>query len=282
MEGSHCYSPPSGCEFPSLTLPVAEYGHSPGVNCSVTGGFVYRGKSYAGLWGIYFYGDFCSGRIWGLRRTDSGWETQQLLDTMSGITTFGEDEAGEIYMADSAGNVWQITDAAGITAVRVVPILVDTNGEGGARFSSELTLGNRGTTTASLRLDYTAANSLGASGTGTASETLGPGRQLVLPNALDWLRRKGLPIPLPPGQGGTLRVTFSGLSSGDAAYALARTTAPPATGPGRAGMAYAAARLDEAITGRVWLFGLRHDAADRSNLALVNAGTAGTNVAMSR
>jgi glucose/arabinose dehydrogenase len=274
MEGNHCYNPPSGCQIPGLTFPVVEYDHSGG-NCSVTGGFVYRGRSYAGLWGIYFYADFCSGRIWGLRPTASGWETTELLKTISQITTFGEDEAGEVYMADSLGNVWQIADTAGITAVRIVPILLDTNGASGARFSTELTLGNRGTTTAALRLDYTAADALGASGSGTAGMTLGPGRQVVLSSALDWLRSQGLQIPLPPGQGGTLRVTFSNLSSADAAYALARTATPSAAGSGRAGMAYPAARLDEAITGRVWLHGLRHNAADRSNLALVNAGTAG-------
>lgn len=95
MEGTHCYIP--SCNTTGLVLPVAEYGHSQG--CSVTGGVVYRGPD-SGLQSIYFYGDYCSGRIWGLVRQGGTWLSQELLDTNLNITSFGEDEAGNIYVTD--------------------------------------------------------------------------------------------------------------------------------------------------------------------------------------
>lgn len=106
MEGSTCFANPS-CSSAGLTLPVAEYLHGSG-DCSVTGGYVYRGSN-AALRGIYFYGDFCSGRIWGLRRNGAVWENQLLSDTTLSISTFGEDEAGELYVADYAtGEIYRI------------------------------------------------------------------------------------------------------------------------------------------------------------------------------
>ena len=102
MEGAHCY--PSGpCDQTGLVLPVAEYEHSLG--CSVTGGMVYRGSDSPSLEGIYFYGDYCSGRIWGLLRDGGRWHEKLLLDTNLTITSFGEDEAGNVYVADFWGGV---------------------------------------------------------------------------------------------------------------------------------------------------------------------------------
>jgi glucose/arabinose dehydrogenase len=106
MEGSRCFAAPA-CSSVGLTLPVAEYLHGSG-DCSVTGGYVYRG-SIAALRGIYFYGDFCSGRIWGLRRNGADWENRLLSDTALSISTFGEDEAGELYLADYlSGDIYRI------------------------------------------------------------------------------------------------------------------------------------------------------------------------------
>lgn len=100
MEGLHCYQ--AGCQMQGLTLPVAEYSHEAG-GCSVTGGFVYRGRLSPGLRGLYLYGDYCSGRIWGLERQGDGWNNRQLLASGFTIPTFGEDEGGEVYVAN-AGN----------------------------------------------------------------------------------------------------------------------------------------------------------------------------------
>ncbi|MBI5056017.1 MAG: PQQ-dependent sugar dehydrogenase [Nitrospirae bacterium] len=98
MEGSRCFLSP-GCSTGGLVLPVAEYSHSAG-ECSVTGGMVYRGPGFASLQGVYFFGDFCSGIIRGIRRSGTNIENAALLDTGLGISTFGEDEAGNIYVAD--------------------------------------------------------------------------------------------------------------------------------------------------------------------------------------
>ena len=92
---------------PRIIPPVAEYSHALG--CSVTGGYVYRGPGNAAMQGIYFYGDYCTGRIWGLQNA-GGWQTQQLAQPSINISTFGEDEAGNLYVASySTGAIFQIT-----------------------------------------------------------------------------------------------------------------------------------------------------------------------------
>jgi hypothetical protein len=101
MEGNHCYEPEANCNDGSLVLPILEYGHSLG-ECSITGGYRYRGSKNPRLYGLYIYGDFCSGRIWGAVEAGSGqWNTTELLDKDFLISAFGEDEAeaGEIYVA---------------------------------------------------------------------------------------------------------------------------------------------------------------------------------------
>lgn len=109
MEGNHCYASPT-CPQSGLTLPVVEYDHSQG--CSVTGGVVYRGQQFSRLQGIYFYGDYCSGIVWALKISSSAPQSKRLLDTSYNISTFGEDEAGEAYLADlSDGVLYLITDA---------------------------------------------------------------------------------------------------------------------------------------------------------------------------
>jgi glucose/arabinose dehydrogenase len=98
MEARHCFSPPSGCNMSGLTQPPLEYSHADG-NCSVTGGYVYRGSVYPELVGQYIYGDFCSGRIWAARPSGGGAFTfDQILDAPHQISSFGEDEAGELYV----------------------------------------------------------------------------------------------------------------------------------------------------------------------------------------
>ncbi len=95
MEGLHCYNPSSNCNDGTLTLPILEYSHAAG-NCSVTGGYRYRGARWANLAGIYFYGDLCSGRIWGGKQAGAVWTSSEMLDSALTITAFGEDEAGEV------------------------------------------------------------------------------------------------------------------------------------------------------------------------------------------
>mgnify|MGYP001084718471 CR=1 FL=1 len=111
MEGLHCYEPSEGCDQSGLTLPVVEYAHQQG-NCSVTGGFVYRGPGVPRMQGIYFYGDYCTGFIWGLRPNGATWENQLLADTaLTRLTSFGEDEAGNLYATDlNTGSVYRLID----------------------------------------------------------------------------------------------------------------------------------------------------------------------------
>jgi len=107
MEGAHCFNTPT-CTQTGLVLPVQEYPHADG-DCSVTGGYVYRGTLYPELRGVYLYADFCTGRIWGLRRVAGTWVNRLLLDTLLNISTFGEDEAGELYLADyTTGTIYTI------------------------------------------------------------------------------------------------------------------------------------------------------------------------------
>ena len=104
MEGSLCFNPSSGCDTSGKVLPVAEYSHSLG--CSVTGGYVYRGSSYPSLAGYYFYGDFCTGRFFSLiEDAQARWTATELLDTPYSISTFGEDEQGELYLADYGNGI---------------------------------------------------------------------------------------------------------------------------------------------------------------------------------
>ena len=106
LEGSHCLRSKT-CDIAGLVLPVAEYDHGQG--CSVTGGMVYRGKALPHFQGNYVYGDYCSGRIWGMRKEDGRWNPAELADTRLSISTFGEDEAGEVYVADhSNGGIYRL------------------------------------------------------------------------------------------------------------------------------------------------------------------------------
>jgi len=103
-EGAHDYK---GGGPQGMVEPVAEYSHSEG-GCSVTGGYVYRGSMPE--WnGIYLYADYCSGLIWGLIRSDTGWQHQVLFDaSLSNITSFGQDDAGELYIVRDNGGVFRL------------------------------------------------------------------------------------------------------------------------------------------------------------------------------
>lgn len=158
----------------------------------------------------------------------------------------------------------------------LVPVVLDVTGIGGARFVSELTLTNRGTTAARVEATYTAATGMfpGAAGSGTVTDALAPGEQRVIPDAIAWLRgTKGLPIPQGPGQAGTLRLVFTGLSRPGLASARARTTA--ASCGGAAGLSYPAWPAGSSTTSRLQLFGLRSSTSERTNLAVVNTGAEG-------
>ena len=106
MEGAHCFDP-NPCDQTGLVLPVIEYDQSQG--CSITGGHVYRGQNYPRMQGIYFYADYCTGVIWGLIHDGVAWQNSLLFDSPYFISSFGENEAGDLYVADhDNGDIYQI------------------------------------------------------------------------------------------------------------------------------------------------------------------------------
>lgn len=113
FEGNHCTNLDAiRCSEGGLVPPIAEYPHA-GDRCSITGGYVYRGNASTLPVGSYVFGDFCSGEIILL----SGGVQTVLLDTSLLISSFGEDESGEIYVVDLVGTVYRIInpEAPGLT-----------------------------------------------------------------------------------------------------------------------------------------------------------------------
>jgi glucose/arabinose dehydrogenase len=96
MEATHCYPPGADCDPSGTTLPRTEYSHDFG--CAITGGFVYRGHDLPELTGWYIYGDYCSGRIWGVDTGSENAAAIPLADTGRNITSFAQDNAGELYI----------------------------------------------------------------------------------------------------------------------------------------------------------------------------------------
>jgi glucose/arabinose dehydrogenase len=107
MEGAHCFNPPSGCTMSGLTLPIAEYDHSEGE--AIIGGYVYQGSAIPALRQAYIFGDLSSGKIWILREGPPGtWTRTQLTTVDEQITSFGQDQAGEVYVVGLSGSIMRI------------------------------------------------------------------------------------------------------------------------------------------------------------------------------
>ena len=100
MEGRHCYSD-KNCDQRPYVMPIAEYGHDEG--CSVTGGYVYRGTRQPELVGVYVFADYCSGTVFTLQVDEGTTSPKRVARTSLNISSFGEDEGGEIYAVDQSG-----------------------------------------------------------------------------------------------------------------------------------------------------------------------------------
>ena len=110
-EGKHCFEPSVGCLKTGLVDPIYEYGREDGG--SITGGYVYTGRSIPKLNGQYIFGDYLSGRIWALdykaALKGSAVDAHPLGRFAANISTFGKDLDGEIYVADfSGGKIYRI------------------------------------------------------------------------------------------------------------------------------------------------------------------------------
>jgi uncharacterized repeat protein (TIGR03803 family) len=147
----------------------------------------------------------------------------------------------------------------------LLPVVLDNvAGKERSFYTTELTLASKATTAIQVDLLYTA--SVG-SGTGTVSLTLGPGETRILPNAISFLRSEGLPIPTDGGVVGALRARFVGAEPSADPFLAGRTYTTG--GGGTFGVFYPASATTSTTA---TLVGLQQNAAQRSNLALVNAG----------
>lgn len=252
----------------------------PGPPARLRAGFTYDGaRGVAVLVG----GDAASGLadtvVWEL--FGSGWSAREAsgMSPRSGhgaaydalrrrLVVFGGSTDGP-----HAADTWERRAPAPVR--RLVPIVLDVLA-GTARFTTELSLTNPGPAPTDVMLSYAAA--LGSeAGSGSVRDRVGAGEQRGIPDALAYLRSKGLPIPAATDgqQGGTLLVTFDCVEPGSGAAVTARTTTPtvpPAPG-GAAGLAYGGIDPAEGSAGKLRVPGLRADAADRSNVAVF--GTTG-------
>lgn len=176
---------------------------------------------------------------------------------------------GRLCVGSASFVVYQAAGDETTEGVVFIPIVLDAFGVGSSHYTSELTLTNRSSRDATVRLTYTGASSLGG-GSGSTTVTLPAGRQLIEPDALGYLRRLGVPIPASGNRGGTLAVGVRGVTSMSEFAATVRTTT--AVPNGRAGLAYSGVPVFKALTEPVYIPGLRENETDRSNLALQNVG----------
>jgi glucose/arabinose dehydrogenase len=92
-----------------LVFPVEQYNHDDG-SCSITGGYVYRGRAVAAARGRYFYGDYCSGNLWSLRIANGrAADVRREPGRIADLTTFGEDVAGELYAGTGGGRIFKLS-----------------------------------------------------------------------------------------------------------------------------------------------------------------------------
>jgi glucose/arabinose dehydrogenase len=111
MEGDSCYDEGMDCDNPDLVAPIATYSHDLG--CSVTGGYVYRGEEFPWLQGQYIFADYCTGIVWASAQDANGsWQTRRVTTFDDTISSFGEDDAGELYViGHNTGTVYRLTSA---------------------------------------------------------------------------------------------------------------------------------------------------------------------------
>ena len=173
-----------------------------------------------------------------------------------------------VTQGGTAVSAESFTVTSGVHSRLFVPIVLRAMGRAGSFFTSEMTLTNRGTTTAHIRYIYTAAF---GRGTGTAMDSLGAGRQRIVPDAIAYLASLGVPIG-GGSVGGTLQVDFSNLSSASDASVTVRVSTPVEEGRGRAGLSFMGLNPEGLLTGSAVIAGLRQNRQDRSNLAVQHAG----------
>ncbi len=196
-----------------------------------------------------------------------------------GANSLALDPNGTVYVTGTTGTHMNATSGAfqrpgsGIFLTKIatdvtafVPVILSSSGYNLSFYTSELTLANRSANPVSLEYKYSAA--IGG-GDGSAVDLLEAGKQVIIPDAISYLRSLKIPVPETGNQGGTLRIRFKDVPNPNEISVLVRTTT--LYPPGRAGLAYRG--VLEGFYQPVYLCGLRHDMRDRSNVAIQNVGT---------
>ncbi|RMD93023.1 MAG: T9SS C-terminal target domain-containing protein, partial [Calditrichaeota bacterium] len=153
MEGNECFNPSTGCDTTGLELPIWQYDH--GVGRSITGGYVYRGKSVPELQGAYIYADFITGKIWALRYDKTGPpQNELLLDTHLNISSFGTDQDQELYLCAFDGKIYRFKPAVtGIMQEDLLPKKFKLLGNYPNPFNPQTTIQFQTQADALIRLD---------------------------------------------------------------------------------------------------------------------------------
>ncbi len=157
---------------------------------------------------------------------------------------------------------------------RLVPVVLSVAG-----YASELTLTNFTASPLTLNLTYTASPQLGGGvGSGSASVNLAPGEQRIAPDALAFLRQAGIPVPASGDAGGSLDIRAS--TGNASSFAAAARTFIGAARGGTYGLFYTGLTAGDSADSVAFVQGLQQNAAQRSNLAVVNRGDAGDSVTL--
>jgi glucose/arabinose dehydrogenase len=172
MEGAHCFEPATGCLTAGRVLPILEHNHSIGV-CAIVGGYRYRGIGVPAIAARYLYSDNCDGVIRGGTETSPGvWTSAMVLDTTHAITTFGEDQNGELYVsAVENGTVYRLV-SNGTATISIGDVSV-TEGDAGT-VAATFTVSLSAAIVGSVTVQYATAAGTAVAGTDytTVSGTL--------------------------------------------------------------------------------------------------------------
>ncbi len=217
---------------------------------------------YAGTYGSGVFGSTDLGGRWSAINAGLPGPTDRSVEVLAldptGPTT--------LYSGLLIGGLWQWTPPAEpVGSSSFVPIVLDVVGL--AHYTSELQLTNLGASSVTVNLSYT--SSIG-SGAGHIEETLPAGQQAVYPDAVSYLRTRGVPIATSGNQGGTLLLSAPAPGVHATVRTAADTVAPQPLG--RAGLAYTADDPASSLATKLYVYGLRTNDADRSNLAVYNMG----------
>jgi hypothetical protein len=223
---------------------------------------LFRAAEHLEAWGWHQYS---SASLLDATGIDNGWVTVHQTSATGALGVYG-------VLNDNVTNdgSFVLPPASGAASTLTVPVVVET-----PDFRSELVLSNKGQAAATLKLSYAESLATGGPSGGDMSLTLLPAEQLVLPGAIDFLRRNGVPIG---GEGaasyaGALRVSVTGGNVADV-FAGARTAAP-LSGGGEFGLFTPCVYGGQEATDEAYLYGLQANETNRTNVAVLNAGSTG-------